>query len=374
MRPSSFVFIAWALAGYAFSAPAAPDMVFPGEDWERTTPEAQGVDSAKLAEAVANMDANFGSTGASELVIVRNGRLIYQGPKSNEFHPIWSCTKTFTSTVLGLLCDDGLVDLDAPAVEYWPELDDEYPLYGKIRLRHLASMRGGFRGEVIDKDEDRPWGEPMAYLNPQEPYFEAGSTIQYNDHDVFVLGRILTLKAGEPLKAIFERRIADPIGMKQFDWGVSGTVEGIDLNNPPGNPGGQGAGGVKTTAVEYARVGLLYLNKGNWNGKQLISEAFVEEATRNQSALEEKFRNIDLRGRYGFYWWTNGVQSSGVRPWPNAPAGAYTSHGHSSNFCYVIPEWRMVVVRMGQTPVANTKIVEQRWDAFFGLLGEALIK
>ena len=290
------------LAGEASRA----EGVFPAETWQRATPESQGVDHAELKAAVDFMDQQFGPDGAKELVIIRNGYLIWEGPRADAYHPIRSCTKTFTGTVLGLLIDDGLCALDAKAAEREVHLADQYPLYSRIKLRDLASMCGGYQGEVKDVREDQPWG-------------------------------------------------------------VSGTVDGVPLNNPPGNPGGAGAGGVKTTARELARFGLLYLNRGNWNGRQLLSASYVDQAITNQVPVSGKYRNHDFRGRYGFYWWVNGIMATGRRPWPSAPPKTYTAHGRGCNFCFVIPEWNMVVVRMGTAPISTGNIAkgDRLCDEFF---------
>ena len=348
--------------------------VFPGDTWQRAKPESQGVDPAKLQAAVDFMDKAYGPDGAKELVIICNGYLIWEGPQADAYHPIWSCTKTFTGAVLGLLVDDRQCTLDTRAVEREAHLADQYPLYSRIKLRHLASMCGGYKGEVKDVREDQPWGDPMAFLNPQQPLFEAGTTVQYNDHDVFLLGKILTLLAREPLQDVFQRRIAGPIGMTRWEWGVSGTVDGIPLNNPPGNPGGAGAGGIKTRARELARFGLLYLNRGNWNGRQLLSPSYIDQATTNQVPVSGKYRNHDFRGRYGFYWWVNGTKANGQRPWPSAPPKTYAAHGKGCNFCFVIPEWNMVVVRMGTVPISAGNIAkgDRICDEFFRSLAGAI--
>ncbi len=361
------IVLAGAAVGVTFPLLGAPAR-FPGADWEIVAPEAVGVDAARLKAAVDYLDATWGRDGARELFLVRHGRALWVGPDADASHTIFSCTKTFTSAVLGLLVDDGKCALDDLAVKHRPELDDQHPLYGRIRLRHLASMCGGYRGEVVDKRPDQPWGDVMKYLNPREPYFEAGTHVQYNDHDVFVLGRILTGLAGEPLRDVFQRRIAGPIGIRDWAWGVSGTIDGIALNNPPGNPGGSGAGGVKISPRELARFGLLMLNRGNWNGRQLLSAAFVDEATSNRVPLTGGFRNRDFRGRYGFYWWTNGEMVNGRRPWPSAPPRTYMSHGNGGNFCCVVPEWDLVIVRTG----APVRDADRAWDGFFARLAPAL--
>jgi len=87
-------------------------LVFPGDKWQRATPESQGIDPAKLYEALAYLHANSNGVGTDEMVIVRNGYLLWEGPDANNVHEIYSCTKTFTSTVLGLLVTDGLLSVD----------------------------------------------------------------------------------------------------------------------------------------------------------------------------------------------------------------------------------------------------------------------
>ena len=177
--------------------PCKGQTAFPDKVWHEAPPESQGVDPAKLQAAVAYMDKNFGPEGANQLVVVRNGHLIWQGPDCDAYHEIYSATKVFTSTVLGLLVADGKCTLDTRAVEYLPELDDRHPAYARITLRHLASMTGGYRGKVADVAKpEQPWGDPIIYVTtPDTPEFQpAGSQVAYNDHDVHLLGRILAMR------------------------------------------------------------------------------------------------------------------------------------------------------------------------------------
>jgi CubicO group peptidase (beta-lactamase class C family) len=349
-----------------------PRAVFADEDWSEATPASQRVDMVKLKAAVADMDRSFGPDGAKELVVIRNGYLIWKGPNVDAYHNVWSATKVFTSTVLGLLIQDGKCALDDLAVKHLPDLDDQHRAYARIKLRHLASMSSGYKGQLVNMTAEQPWGDPMAYLRPTAPLFESGTQVQYHDHQVFLLGHILTQLAGESEKSLFKRCIADPIGMSQWDWGVSGKVKVTELNNAAGTP--SRTPGIQTTARQMARFGLLYLNRGNWQGKQLLPAWFVEEATKNQvpGVGESEF----LHARYGFYWCTNDKKPDGKRPWPSAPPRTYLSSGHSCNFCFVIPEWNMVVVRLGTEPVrsgaAGLTEVDRLWDAFFGKLARAL--
>lgn len=347
----------------------AEKMVFPDSDWKETTPELQGLDSNRLKEAVDWLDHNTGPDGAKEIVIVRNGYLIWKGPEIDNYHKIFSCTKVFTSTVLGLLVDDGKCSLDDFAVKYMPSLDDQYSLYSKIKLRHLASMQGGYQGIVRGVSQEEPWGDPMAYLIHTQPRYEAGTACAYHDHDVFLLGSILTYIAEQPLKDIFKSRIANPMGMTRWDWGICGVLDnGVALNNVAGTPAKNP--GIQTTARELARLGLLYLNGGNWNGKQLLSPSFIDQATTNQvpSYLPNP-TGADPGGHYGFYWWTNGVMRDGKQTWPSAPPKTYSARGGSGNYCFILPEWNMVIVRLG----INSSISNETWDKFFDKLDKSIL-
>src|SRR5262245_50143619 len=93
---------------------AGQETVFPGKDWEQATPASQRLDADKLQAAADYLRANSGRDGVRELAIVRNGRLVWRGEGIDKVHGIWSCTKSFTSTVLGLLIEDGKCSLDTP--------------------------------------------------------------------------------------------------------------------------------------------------------------------------------------------------------------------------------------------------------------------
>jgi len=347
--------------------------VFPGRDWVEATPELQGVNPARLSEAVAWLDTHSGPDGAKGLVIVRNGCLIWKGPEADAYRKIFSCTKVFTSTVLGLLLDDGKCRLDDHAIQFLPGLDDPYPAYANITLRHLASMSGGYSGIVRNASPEQPWGDPMGYLRPQVPRYESGTACAYHDHDVFLLGQILTRLAHQPLKEVFQRRIADPIGMKKWDWGVVGTLDnGVELNNVAGTPAKNP--GVETTALDLARLGHLYLNRGRWNRRQLLGASFVDQATTNQvPASRPHATGADPGGHYGLYWWTNGRERNGQPAWPAATPQTYAARGASANACFVVPEWNMVIVRLANAP-EDSEAPDETWNAFFGKLRRGVVK
>lgn len=356
--------------------------VFPDDHWQTATPASQGVDEQKLQTALEYLQANASGVGTDEMVIVRDGLLIWQGPAADNVHEIYSCTKTFTGTVLGLLATDGRLSLDDYAVSYLPALADRYAEYGRIRLCHLASMTSGYDGAMGDgwpfysTDPNRHLECVLSYTRPGPPMFEAGTSFKYHDPPVHVLGFILTKTTQRSLEEVFRRRVADPIGMKHFAWSDYGYRDGIRFNNPAGTPG-KDQGGGRSNALDLARYGLLYLHQGNWNGVQILDAAFVLRATSNQVPAGLKTPHFDLTGRYGFFWWTNSVRADGTRPWPSAPPRTFAAHGAGRNFIFVVPEWRLVLVRLSPEPPSNAaagSVSEAVWDQFFARLQLALMQ
>lgn len=349
------------------TAEAQSPVVFPGAQWEEATPRSQGVDEKRLAAAIELLDRTVGQDGAKELVIVRNGRMIWHGPDIDKQHGVWSMTKSFTSTVLGLLIEDGKCTLDTRLAEVLPQMQEHYP---DVTLRHLTTMTSGYRAvgdETTGTYRHGPSRTPFE-PNPQPLFLPPGSQYAYWDSAMNVFGLVLTKIAGEPLEAVFRRRIADPIGMRAWDWGDYAKSEGMVVNGGSGNSNKH----VVISAREMARMGLLFLNSGNWEGKQLIRREWVAEATRVHVPASVPWAQpeseIDGRGVYRFNWWVNGIGPDQLRRFPAAPAGLFYASGHNNNQCFVIPEWKMVIVRLGLDGKAKKNV----WNDFLGKIAEAV--
>ena len=349
-------------------------MAFPGKDWEQAEPQSQGIDKGKLKAAVDYLRANAPRDGVRELVISRNGRLIHQGPDIDRMHGIWSCTKSFTSTVLGLLVDDGKCSLDSRAKDHVPQMSANYP---KVTLRHFTTMTSGYRAVGDEPRGGYTHGPSRTPFQPNpQPLFSPESKYAYWDSAMNQFGNVLTRIAGEPIEEFFKRRIADPIGMNrnQWDWGDFGRVSGITVNGGSGNNGKH----MQISAREMARFGHLLLNRGNWNGQQLISAEWIELATRvhvpAELPLGHAESGITGPGMYGFNWWVNGIKPDGARKWPGVPVGTYAASGHNNNEMFVIPAWNMVIVRLGldQGGQGGFEITDATYAAFLKKVGDAL--
>ncbi len=343
--------------------------VFPGKDWTEATPESQGVNGAKLKAAIESMNGKVGTNGMRETVVIRNGWMIWRGPECEKVHGIWSFTKSFTSTTLGLLIDDRKCTLETKAASVLPSLAENYP---DVTLRHFTTMTSGYRAMGDEPRGTYAHGPSVTPFkpNPKPLFTPPGSQYAYWDSAMNECANALTRIAGEPLDELFRRRIADPIGMnrEQWKWGRIETIDGLAVNSGSGN-----RSAMQISAREAARFGLLFLNRGNWNGKQLISEHWVEEATRVQVPATIPDANPSSKifgmGAYGFNWWVNGVKADGQRHFPGAPAGTFFGAGARDNFCFVIPEWNMVIVRLG----TDGKAGDKAWSDFLAKVGESLV-
>jgi CubicO group peptidase (beta-lactamase class C family) len=119
----------------------------------------------------------------------------------------------------------------------------------------------------------------------------------------------------------------------------------------------------------------LFLNRGKWKGEQLISGAWIEQATRVHvpaSLPLERLSGADGRGVYGYNWWVNGIKPDGKRKWPGAPPGTYSASGYNNNDMFIIPEWNMVIVRLGLDQRELT-ITDTIYSTFIQKLGRAIM-
>ncbi|MDA0349880.1 MAG: serine hydrolase [Verrucomicrobia bacterium] len=350
--------------------------IFPNDKWIEATPEEVGIKSENLNEAVNFLAQNSGRSSVHKLMIVRHGRLIYKGDRINEVHPVWSCTKSFTSTVLGLLIDDNKTQLSILAKDILPEMAESYPT---VTLFHFATMTSGYTAEgdaVIIGGETH--GHSLTPYSPDPvPLFAPGTKFAYWDSAENQFANILTQIAKEPLDAVFKNRIADPIGMNgnKWHWGDFGKVNDLKVVGGAGNLDHS----INISANEIARFALLFLNEGNWNGNQIISRNWIKQATKVQVPptleLGTHLSETHGMGVYGLNWWVNGVRPNGIRLWPDAPANTYAASGHNNNKVFIIPEWDMVIVRLGldaEVLVAGDgKISEDTWSEFLGKIGDS---
>ncbi|MBN1999253.1 serine hydrolase [candidate division KSB1 bacterium] len=342
-------------------------IVFPAQDWEHRSPESQGMDAVKLQSALKYLEPNSLHNGNKELLIVRNGYVIFAGPNVDSVHNIWSCSKTFTSTVLGLLLDDHVVTLDDCAADYEPLLKEKY---STVTFRHFATMTSGYSAVGDSRWESVNYADwSWTVYEPDDPYFAPGTAFAYWDEAQMMFGRVLTQVLKRPMHDYLKEKITDTIGMGDWEWYPEKDLKGIPINN--------GCTNVHVNAKQLARWGWLFLNKGNWKGRKLISKKWVEMAASVQVPTTIPVADTDRKdivgpGCYGFNWWINGIKADGRYKLPGAPPGCYFASGFNNNKCVVIPDWNVVIVRMGED--GHPRNPDLVYGTFLRMIGEAIIK
>ncbi len=343
-----------------------PVPTYPEKEWQISSPEKQGINAKKMRAALEYLERNSKHNGNKEVLIIRNGYQIFGGENIDSIHNIWSCTKTFTSTVLGLLFDEGRISPDDKAADFEPLLKEYYP---DVTFRHFATMTSGYSalGRSRGKDDSDDWS--LTVYKPEKPLFTAGTKFAYWDEAQMMFGRVLTQELQQSMHQFLKEKITDKIGMGEWQWYPEKDLAGIPINN--------GCTGVKVNAKQLARWGWFFLNEGNWNGEQLLSREWIKMATSVQVPGDLPVADTDRKslagsGCYGFNWWVNGRMPDGTLSLPGAPQGCYYASGLHNNRCIVIPQWNMVVVRMGED--GHPEQPNLIYGTFLAMMEEAIIK
>ena len=320
--------------------------VYPTAGWTYAEPSQLGVDPGKLDGALAYLRSHCKDDGLEEVMVIRHGRVAWAGDSIDKVHDIWSCTKSFTGAAAGLLIEEGKIELDGLAADDEPVLQERY---SAVTYRHFLTMTSGYDavGSTRWDEVSEDWSA-TPYV-PGPPLFAPGSAYTYWDEAMIMAGRTLTRAAGVSLNDYLDERLFSRIGIAKREWWGEGYVgDSVKINF--------GGTGLRMSASEQARFGLLYLNDGRWNGEQLVPAEWVRASTNNQVpeslALGDTDRkSTDGRGTYGYNWWV-------IPEGEGHPAAAYTS-GLNHNVCLIVPEWDLVIVRMGVdgNPEAGKQVV-----------------
>jgi CubicO group peptidase (beta-lactamase class C family) len=291
----------------------------------RSTPEAQGIPSAAILEFVTQAEQQVESLHS--LMIVRQGQVVAEGwwaPYAAERpHVLFSLSKSFTSTAIGLAIGEGLLSLDDPVLHFFPaDAPAEVSAnLAAMQVHHLLSMSTGHAEDTtpaLDADADGNW--VRAFLAcPVE--HTPGTHFLYNTGATYMLSAILQTLTGTTLLEYLEPRLFTPLGIEGATWQT--CPRGI-------NTGGYG---LSATTEAIAHFGQLYLQQGKWQSKQLVPHEWVQMATQAHIANGDD-PNSDWAQGYGYQFW-------------RCRHHAYRGDGAFGQYCVVMPEQAMVIAITG---------------------------
>ena len=364
---------------------AQKDLYFPerGTSWEEHSPETAKADPNKLQKAVDFALSNeysgsrdlrqailkgferepfhkiLGPTkkrGGPAGLILKNGYIIAKWGDPRRVDMTFSVTKSYLSTVAGLAVQENLIRSEKDKVrEYVWDGKFNGDHNAKITWEHLLNQSSDWNGSLWGGWDwaDRPPKEggldDWQFRTLQEP----GSIMEYNDVRVNLLAYSLLQVWRKPLPQVLKEKIMDPIGASTT-WRWFGyenswvNVDGIQMQSVSG--GGHSGGGLFISAEDHARFGLLFLNNGNWNGRQLLDLSWIEKATTSSPA----------NSTYGYMWWLN---KPGSRHWEGVSESVYYAAGFGGNFIVVDQEHDLVIVTRWLEPKKIGELVRMVIEA-----------
>jgi len=288
------------------------------EDFPRSTPEEQGLSSGKILEFVTQLEEK--TDAAHSFMIIRHGKQIAQGwwdPYNAETpHIMHSLSKSFTATAIGFAIQEGMLSLDDPVHTFFPEFIPDSAGYQlkAMRIRDLLTMNTGHIEEPFVWGRKGDWVQ--TFLAAEVPLIP-GTHFKYNSAATYMLSAIIQKVSGKKLVDFLEPRLFQPLGINKPEWDTC--------------PNGRNTGGwgLHITTKDIAKLGQLYLQKGIWNGQQLIAADWVEMATSKQVSNGSDPNN-DWNQGYGFQFW-------------QCRYNCYRGDGAFGQFCIVMPEHDAVV-------------------------------
>ncbi len=307
--------------------PPIPRPYWPTEGWQTSSPEARGMDSVLLADMLNAIQ--WEHYAIDSVLVVRNGYLVldaYVYPFHNKLkHNLYSAAKSVTSALVGIALDQGHIkSIEQPVLDFFPKrafanVDENKKA---LTLEHLLMMATGLpcgdtdtsgQGPMSDLYSSEDWVQFLLDLPVKEP---PGTRFEYCSAASFLLSAIVQERTGMTAAEFAQKQLFGPLGIEDAEWPAN--AQGITI----------GWGRLQLHPHDMAKIGYLYLNKGYWDGRQIVSQEWVEASTHQHIA-----RSAEVG--YGYQWWVIGDDF-------------YMASGRAGQYIFVVPEQDLVVVFTSQ--------------------------
>ena len=317
-------------------------------EWPTASPEEAGLDSATLCSLNEALDKSP-EMNVHAVLVVRGGRLVYEtyrggrdqkwgdmrvishGPQTE--HDVRSISKSVVSLLFGIALDRKLIaSIDEPVFTYFPEYATlRTPEKDRILLRHLLAMRSGLAwnesvpySDPTNSEIMMFWSvEPYRFVLEQPVRHDPDEEWNYSSGNTELLAGVLQKATGEPLAEFAREALFEPLGITQFAW----------LHMPSGDVAA--SWGLRLRPRDMAKIGELVLRKGMWNGRRVVSEAWIEESTQ---ARPDGSYATDWNPLYGYQWWIgNSAVGDHAISW-------IAGGGLGGQRIYIAPAYDLVVV------------------------------
>jgi CubicO group peptidase (beta-lactamase class C family) len=329
----------------SIAAPLAAARALP-----RSTPEAQGISSAALLGFVEEAEQKLDVLHS--VMVVRHGQVVAEGWWSpyaaTEPHMLFSLSKSFTSTAVGLAIADGKLTVEDPVLRFFPDEAPAEPSTNlkAMRVRDLLTMSTGHHDEDIKNFPFNADDSVVKKFLSLPVTHKPGTFFVYNTPATYMLSAIVQKVTGQTVLDYLRPRLFEPLGIENPTWDAS--KQGISL----------GGFGLSVRTEDIAKFGQLYLQKGQWHGKQLVPAAWVEDAT-SRHVSNGSSPTSDWEQGYGYQFW-------------RCRHGFYRGDGAHGQFCIVMPQYDAVIAITSGTRDLGS-VMNLVWDRIVPALKPAAL-
>lgn len=316
-------------------------------EFETSTPEAVGIDSRSIADFEAKLrERKLGHQG---YMLYRHGKLAASSIASpyrfSDKRHVYSISKSWTSTAIGIAADEGLISVEDSVISFFPELLPEKVSenLAAMKIRHLLSMNTGHQDDTLGRVASRKpgWAERFLSLDVEN---EPGTHFAYNSTATYMLSAIITRVTGMSMADYLKPRLFNPLGISGVWWEES--PEGIS----------DGGWGIHVSPEDMLKLGVLYLNRGVWNSRRILSESYIADAA---SAVSDNSANgnPDWRVGYGYQWW-------------RCRHNCYRGDGAYGQYIIVSPEKDSVAVIISEEGDMQA-VLDIYWETVFASMSDS---
>lgn len=296
----------------------------------------------KKEKRTADFESFLRSTGTTAFIIIRDDTLLYEkyfnSFSRDSINRAFSVSKSVISALIGIAIDEGYIEsVDDPFTTYIPELRGKG--LDKITIKHLLMMTSGLKF----KKGGMPWDdETILYYVPNLKEYvlshlveeeQPGKHFHYNNYNTLLLGIILERATHKTISEYLEGKIWKPLGMEYpAIWSMNSEEDGFEST----------PSGLNARAIDFAKIGKLFLYEGSWNGKQVISKKWIRDSVIPLDNVADDYYPQYVKERniyYKYQWWGHQI---GVDEYN------YFASGHLGQLIYICPKKKIIIIRFGK--------------------------
>ncbi len=333
---------------FSLNASAQMNLALP-----HSTPDAEGVSSEKIIQFLDAVQKS--KHELHSMMFLRHGKVIaeaWNSPyRADLKHSLYSCSKSFTSTAIGFAVSENKLTVNDRVVTFFPDdLPEKIsPYLAELKIKDLLSMSVGQSVETTWPTISQETDWVKSFLSTPIP-IKPGTKFLYNSFATYMLSAIVQKVTGQKVIDYLQPRLFAPLGISGVDWEVD--PKGINV----------GGWGLRVKTEDMAKFAQFYLQKGKWNGAQILPAAWIEEATTKK--IDNAAINLNQTQRDASDW----AQGYCYQFW-RSKNNAYRGDGAYGQYMIVMPEQDAVVVITSETPDLQGEI-NLVWDYLLPAIGK----